>query len=675
MKIGKSHSSILCAIALGLSSWIATSNGATVTVTTVDNGVSNIGAVGTLYWAITNASPGDTIAFNVPGAGPHHFLPPPKGFPLVYQKHGLTIDGYTQPGSVSNTAAITATNNALLKIVIDCSNGNARDMAYVFYGKYPLVTDSDPPIDNTAMFGDGTKTATGREQGGYDPDAFDIADPNPPSTYAVGEKAALGVYRSRNVTIKGLAFIGTGSGNGIYLLAFAQDFGLDTAIKERYTYDNGTCRGAHVAGCWFGVDPVTGLDAGSKAGITAYRHRDRSGLAATVRRPLAATDPDGEGIPNLEGGVIGVAPGSSNPRAEFNVFGADLIGNGSLGLEPCRFRISGNQIMTGTDIGRYSDTQVPAVIIGTDGDGVNDAEEGNLFVSTLGLYSTRSKVFAIAGNVFGLNRDGTRVGAAAGDFTVVDSFAFDQGTICRFGSDFDGTSDALEGNKVYNGRFAVNVGGGAPSNGSAFSMRRNQLVNCLTPPIDGSQLTYFNKFMDASVTAKPVISATSTTSTLVGTCSVSRPPYSRILFDLYVSDPEGDTASDPQGKTYLGTFEDNSGADSNATPGAFSFNISSLGIAPGTKVTLAANYRAAGAPTIASISVSGGNATLGITNGLPTYGILSASDVSGPYSLISLAKLPGNVTVPAAGNQGFFRVTGLASVEQTSPFADSVTLP
>lgn len=57
-------------------------NAATVAVT-VDDGVSNIGAQGTFYWAITNAHAGDTISFNIPGAGPHYLKEPPGGFPLV----------------------------------------------------------------------------------------------------------------------------------------------------------------------------------------------------------------------------------------------------------------------------------------------------------------------------------------------------------------------------------------------------------------------------------------------------------------------------------------------------------------------------------------------------------------------------------------------------------------
>src|SRR5437870_3462339 len=152
MKSLQARTALFCA-ALGLQALISTAPAADVTVTVVDDGVSNIGANGTLYWAITNAHPGDTIKFNITGAGPFYFKSPPNGFPLVYHKDGLTIDGSSQAGWVANTAAITNPNNAVIKIVLQGDTTHRRDMAYVFYGRFPGITDSDPPIDNTSMFG------------------------------------------------------------------------------------------------------------------------------------------------------------------------------------------------------------------------------------------------------------------------------------------------------------------------------------------------------------------------------------------------------------------------------------------------------------------------------------------------------------------------------------------
>jgi hypothetical protein len=78
---------------------------------TVTN-TSDSGA-GSLRQAIddANANPGaDTIAFNIPGAGVHT-ITPLTDLPQITD--GVTIDGYTQPGSSVNTDPI-ATNAALL---------------------------------------------------------------------------------------------------------------------------------------------------------------------------------------------------------------------------------------------------------------------------------------------------------------------------------------------------------------------------------------------------------------------------------------------------------------------------------------------------------------------------------------------------------------------------------
>ena len=77
-----------------------------------------------------------------------------------------------------------------------------------------------------------------------------------------------------------------------------------------------------------------------------------------------------------------------------------------------------------------------------------------------------------------------------------------------------------------------------------------------------------------------MIGAGTTTTTLSGTCGVRTVRSIRVVLDLY----EADTTSGvpPQGKKWLGRFMENSAADSNPAEGAFTFDITSLGIAPGT---------------------------------------------------------------------------------------------
>jgi len=64
-----------------------------------------------------NALPSaDTIAFNIPGPGVHTIIPA-SPLPALTDDAGVTIDGYTQPGSSANTLPIG--NDAVLTIEID----------------------------------------------------------------------------------------------------------------------------------------------------------------------------------------------------------------------------------------------------------------------------------------------------------------------------------------------------------------------------------------------------------------------------------------------------------------------------------------------------------------------------------------------------------------------------
>jgi hypothetical protein len=705
------------------------SDAATVTVTNVDNGTNNVGAAGTFYWAITNCNAGDTIAFNIPGAGPFYFKEPTNGFPLIYRKGNLTVDGYTQPGASPNSNPITGTNNAVIKVVIDARNGGTRDMNYPAYG---TTVTSDPPINNAFMV---------NERGGYS------------ST----ERALLGVYRSTNVNIRGLAFLGGAttrvSGGVMKGICFAHDYDGDTTVTNQaayvngWAYQSGSDRNGHVNGCWFGIDPTNQSEAAifgfppvaETIAITAYRDQDVSGGP----RPE---------LPNV-GLIIGVAPGSSNPRAEFNVFaGAASICDG----EALRTRVSGNFIhvmpdgvtpVTALDfliagyaapvpvqIARYDDTQ--PIVIGTDGDGVNDADEGNLFgpIGPVGLtggaavpemysYSTGNKPWIIAGNTFGIGNDGT---VWPDNSISIGIFYIQDGTKVRFGSDFNGVSDALEANRVYNnhvfndpymfgstpwenwndpiasawpkdlfgmGSASVNNGTNVyqPANPSAFvSIRGNVLVNnfpSMNPgdtnvgiqnigPLTGQFYTniWSNYVLNASQTI-PALSASSV-SVLSGTCGYPTNGYTNLFVDVYLPDPEGQTNGAQfgeaefggtngwgfvQGRTYLGSFMDNSSYDSNPAVGAFSFNIRNLGLTAGTKVTVAVTYSSDARPNVTAITRNGNNVTLtwtgGNGSGTSGFGVQRAGNVLGPWTTVGFSPT-NSIVLTDTASASFYRILG-----------------
>ncbi len=641
----------------GQTSPFATSTTATVGAGTYTVTTTASDGPGSFSKAIrdADASPdlAPVIAFNIAGAGPHYIAPPVGGFPLIY-KDNVTIDGYSQPGSAVNTAAITTTNNAVIKIVLDARTApNFRDMSYTFYG---TLTTSDPVINNSSMAGTDPYTVKDFERPGFTPDMSAGLVVSP---YTPGEVAILGIYRSTNVTVKGLAFLSDGAGAD-YAVAVALDYGLDTAVKDRFAYPEGSSRGFHIAGCWIGVDPATGNEHLSGAAIAAFRHRDKE---------VGGTRPE---LPNQENMTIGVKAGSANPRAEFNVIRA---AGATIASEGIRFRVSGNQLSgAATDIGRYDDTQVPSIVFGTDGDGVNDADEGNLLIQPLSFYNTGNKLYVIAGNTFNRAVDGSRPGSGFG--YAVDQFRFDQRTRVQFGSDFNGLNDGLEGNTLYD-TLGIAANANAPTNTSWISMRGNTLINNTTLPLDTTVgLNTYNKFIDTAA-ANPItpVITSATTTTLIGSCGLPLAEVANVVIDVYVSDPEGDLASFPQGRRYLGSFTDNSAADSNPAVGAFTFNTAGLGIHSGDKVTIAVNYlKSSVAPSIASVSRSGGNTTLNINGGSGPYSIYRASSVTGPYTSFATAAASPAVFADA-GATAFYKVQSLVGGGQTSPFAISATVP
>ncbi|MDO8616728.1 MAG: right-handed parallel beta-helix repeat-containing protein [Dehalococcoidia bacterium] len=70
----------------------------------------------TLREAMLEAQAGDTIAFAIPGAGPH-VIQPSTALPNL--GGGITIDGYTQSGASPNTSAAWEGGNAVLQVVLD----------------------------------------------------------------------------------------------------------------------------------------------------------------------------------------------------------------------------------------------------------------------------------------------------------------------------------------------------------------------------------------------------------------------------------------------------------------------------------------------------------------------------------------------------------------------------
>jgi hypothetical protein len=345
------------------------------------------------------------------------------------------------------------------------------------------------------------------------------------------------------------------------------------------------------------------------------------------------------------------------------------------------------------------------ILIGTDGDGINDADEGNIFGpyandgangngtgevgidqnSSLDFYSPPQSNIVIAGNTFGLDIHGNTFGIIY-NYKLVHNF--DSVATVRFGSDFNGVSDALEANTVVNVADGTNelfdYADDSTTNTTWFSMRGNSLVNTMstsgtTPPLgNGSDPSdgqfWYDNFMNATNVA-PVINTNSTATTLMGICgSPVGAPFTNLIFDLYLSDPLGDAAVPPipQGKTWLASFVDSPAA---AAAGTFSFDISSLGLS-GKTVTLTVTYSSDTAPTIAAINRAGDQTTLTVTGGTgPIYAIKQSSVVTGPFTYLA-AQTGGSTTfTDNAAPASFYIAQGASATGQTSPFATSFLIP
>ncbi|MEO6036011.1 MAG: hypothetical protein ABIQ35_12215, partial [Verrucomicrobiota bacterium] len=542
---------------------------ATLTVTTT----ASSGA-GSLNAAITALNNGDTVAFNIPGAGPHYISPPLGGFPLI-TKTGVTIDGYTQPGSSVNTNPILAANNASIKIVLRAADGNFTDL--------------------TALMVNG---------------------------FTDGEQAILAAIGATNFTVRGLCFLGDWTDSGSSLSEYGIALG-----------GNATAINPHISGCRFGLDPDN---------ITVGRLKD--GIAYF-----------GAGVQNL---TIGVAAGPANAavaRAQFNIFVGmyiAFIGDGG------PVRASGNFFNVYPD-GLHDYTvdsgdgnvghSMEAVfemggnntgVIGTDGDGLNDAEERNIFGGATGAGDSRIMEWyggsptntIIAGNYIGVAVDGiTRFTNGGPTMELFESLK--SVNIAQIGSDFDGVSDALEGNIIswnypfstlYPDPATATLSGkwrfGKIDVGAAVSLRGNQMLGNNPAPysfvpgdFDSGRVanygTYVSTFMVPTgdyTTYVPILSPTNIFPTLTGTFSPGLNPYTNIIIDVYQLDPEGwangqlfgfpelvnpdgRTNGFAQGKKYLGSF-------GVANTGTFSINLSSFDLGPGA-ITATANYSASPAGT------------------------------------------------------------------------------
>ena len=640
-----------------------------------------------LAMAMAGLTDGATVTFNIPGPGPHYLQTPPGGYPII-TNNNVTLDGYSQPGAVPNTNPILSSNNAQIKIVLTSTNGNYVSM-------------------------------------GYEP-------ANPDAGFSVSEMALIGIFNATNVTVRGFCMLGDGFDNN-YAIAVARNYSSGAV---------GLGNGLHVSGCWIGVDLDGTPGQSFDQGVVAYRHNDA--LIGNASR-----------LPSNRH-VVGVKAGSLNPRSQFNVIVGGTI---NIIMEGQAHRVSGNflgvlpsgvndYIVPFAELGRFAEAHIEIgrgasdVVIGTDGDGINDADERNVMTGVvtdgangsfnlggyrhvIELYSLSSSPgddrqrVRVAGNYVGVGIDG--VTRFTNGVSVLNGSAAG-GTHYWIGSDFDGVSDAIERNLFYGNypaglfyatAYTNSTRSGSGSHGfmdepsdaaGGYSTRGNSIVNNYPYPFNPRRgnsfaniTNYINKAL-ASPTANfeamyPLISTNSTVALLVGTVPAGNATYPWTILDLYLPDPEGLTnglvVPDPyltngwvHGKTYLGSFIDNSSADKNPGAGAFSFDICSLGLAPGTKVVISANYSKDPPGThnarvltslfsppatlgsgvvITSVTRTGSTLTINWCGGTAPYTLQRRLVITDAWSNIQTGLTGTSTTDTISGTSAFYRIQGTSN--------------
>lgn len=526
----------------------------TVVVDTTDNESPAGDGKTSLKEALAGLQTNDQIKFNIAGDGPHVIKTPLGGYALITQDD-VVIDGYSQPGASPNTKGVLEGNDAKLRIVLDSTGDDTTG-------------DPDKPARRSTRL--------------------------PYSGYGDSENAILGVLGADNVTIRGLCFasrhaLGSDEDPSIYSIALVQG-----------------AENARVQGNWFGLQPDGKTIKGGGSAVSAYRFRvtvDGANTDTFSGGLIFGTDSDavndvGEG--NITAGMhIGLALELPYNRVHGNYF--NVLADGSTFLNVNDIyqaqldagREAGDSGVENYENGRQTDFTV----IGTDGNGVNDANERNVFNTVkydhLIEFYSNAQGCVIAGNYFGLGVDGKTVAPAIQDLEPDLAELPGGSSSFRLGTDGDGISDDLEGNHVAGVQGHSIIVSGASVlvtvRGNHFSGNGFDAF----PFFDGSGRPYETYYADVLVTPtepKPTI-----TGLVNGVLSGKLPerkadawPY--YMIDVYVIDPLAEAKGNLIPGQYLGSLLDDSEADQAVGAGDFAFDISGLNPPGGSKLAIAVTY-------------------------------------------------------------------------------------
>lgn len=638
-------------VTAGLSGTLRANAIRTVVVDTADNGSTPDDGKTSLLEALSSLQDFDRITFNIPGDGPHVIATPLGGYPMITNS-SVVIDGYSQPGAVPNSNPILGGNNAKLKIVLDSTSND---------------TATNPDNPELPLHASTRLLYPG---------------------YGDTENAILPILAANDVTIRGLSFqsryaAGSSEDPSIYCIALVQG-----------------STNCHVQGNWFGLAPDGVTVKGSAAGVAAFRYRvsvDGVNVDTFSENLMVGTDSDGVG-----------------DLGEFNIFAGNHI---ALAVELPGLRVSGNYFNvlpdgnTFLDVNQIHEALVAAgaegdsveniengrntagCVIGVSGDGINDANERNIF--NLAFYDTLTEFYSsvaenlrISGNYYGVGANGsTKAPPVSLDTDQPNFVSLPGDSTVLIGSNRDGISDDLEGNRIYGvpGSLFVNAGPTVPIIARANTLSGSQFDGF--PFADGSNQRVYETYYE-SVVVTPLTPAPQLQTYENGILRGSVAPavlenYPFVNVDIYLADPLAPSGVILPGAYITTRKEGVPTDDSNGAPGEFEFDLNSSNIPGGQQLVVVASYQkeeAASNPGTAvvspvsngistgnstpigaiSVTVEGNNLRLRWTGGTPPYQVQRRTSLSaGTWANEGGPVAETTTVVPMTADLvSFFQVTG-----------------
>ena len=445
----------------------------------------------------------DTIAFSIPGAGPHT-IQPTLDLPKITDP--VIIDGYTQTGATPNTNPMTTGSNAVLKIELD-----------------------------------GTKVVSGGQSG-----LLILAGSSTVRGLAINRFASMGImdFENGGNTIEG-NFIGTdvtgtisrGNGqSGVWVSTSNNTIG-GTTPAARNVISGNNVRGVMIVetgnivqGNFIGTDVTGAFDLGnSNSGvfISATSGNIIGGTVAGARNLISGNDNAGVSLTN----------GSTGNTVQGNFIGTDVTGTLAVG-------------------NRYDGVEVenaPNNLIGGTTAGAGNVLSGNHSGIYIGGNGATGNL--VQGNFIGTDFSGTAALANVGD-----------GIELRFtsGNSIGGAADGAANTIAFNGGDGVAVFSGVDNAilpNSLFSkvgLGIDLIPNGVTPNDAGDGDTGANNLQNFPV----LTSATSGSTTVVGTLNSKANTQFRIEF---YSNSACDPSGYGEGETFLGSTDVNTDGNGNAS--------------------------------------------------------------------------------------------------------------